>query len=59
MSSRQFWALSLREFLYAVDGYASSRGVKRKGKGARMTHKRLLDLAEKYPDTPNPRARAA
>lgn len=59
MSSRQFWNLSLREFLYAIDGYATSRGAKKGKRAGRMTRKRLLELAENYPDTPNPRANVA
>lgn len=60
MSSREFWRTPLREFLYAIDGYANSRGARKGGRAKPMTHKRLMELAEQYPDTPRvPKGEAA
>lgn len=46
-----FWAMSMKEWVAAVNGYFESKGVT--AADVPMTRDELMDLMEEYPDVGN------
>ena len=50
LAPRDFWSMTLGEFLCALDGWNAAHGGKKAAKSPPMTLDRLDYLMEKYPD---------